>query len=111
MASNGAGIYMWCRSDVVAYSFYATKNLTTAREGWSTTHNQPLLESMRSLCLTINKDAWNRYSDAGTGTTGRHVRLPIQPQTFSRHRYSSVRRQENSSGCEPTMRLFTALVR
>lgn len=55
-----------CRSDAVAYSFYATKNLTTGEGGMVTTHNQSLLESMRSLCLHgINKDAWNRYSERG----------------------------------------------
>ncbi len=53
-------------SDVVAYSFYATKNLTTGEGGMVTTHDQPLLESMRSLCLHgISKDAWNRYGDHG----------------------------------------------
>jgi len=54
------------RSDVVAYSFYATKNLTTGEGGMVTTQSQPLLESMRSLCLHgINKDAWSRYSERG----------------------------------------------
>lgn len=54
------------RSDAVAYSFYATKNLTTGEGGMVTTHDQSLIEAMRTLCLHgINKDAWNRYSDRG----------------------------------------------
>ena len=54
------------RSDVVAYSFYATKNLTTGEGGMVTTHDQSLAEAMRCLCLHgISKDAWNRYAGRG----------------------------------------------
>ena len=54
------------QSDVVAFSFYATKNLTTGEGGMVTAHSAPLLETMRTLCLHgINKDAWNRYADRG----------------------------------------------
>ncbi len=57
---NGTG------SDVVAFSFYATKNLTTGEGGMVTTHRPELDEEMRLLCLHgIGKDAWNRYSDQG----------------------------------------------
>ena len=53
-------------SDVVAFSFYATKNLTTGEGGMVTTHREALLEKMRILCLHgISKDAWNRYSEKG----------------------------------------------
>jgi dTDP-4-amino-4,6-dideoxygalactose transaminase len=53
-------------SDAVAYSFYATKNLTTGEGGMVTTHDQRLEEQMKILCLHgISKDAWNRYSDRG----------------------------------------------
>jgi len=53
-------------SDAVAYSFYATKNLTTGEGGMVTTHQPRLEEEMRILCLHgINRDAWNRYSDRG----------------------------------------------
>ncbi len=53
-------------SDAVAFSFYATKNLTTGEGGMVTTHDQPLAEALRVLCLHgISKDAWNRYSDRG----------------------------------------------
>ena len=53
-------------SDAVAFSFYATKNLTTGEGGMVTTHQEALLERMRVLCLHgISKDAWNRYSEKG----------------------------------------------
>jgi dTDP-4-amino-4,6-dideoxygalactose transaminase len=55
------------RSDAVAFSFYATKNLTTGEGGMVTTHSQQLADRMRLLCLHgINKDAWNRYSEKGS---------------------------------------------
>jgi dTDP-4-amino-4,6-dideoxygalactose transaminase len=54
------------RSDAVAFSFYATKNLTTGEGGMVTTHDQALADKMRRLCLHgISKDAWNRYSETG----------------------------------------------
>jgi len=54
------------RSDVVAFSFYATKNLTTGEGGMVTTHDPELIEKMRILCLHgISKDAWNRYAESG----------------------------------------------
>ena len=53
-------------SDVVAYSFYATKNLTTGEGGMVTTQDQNLADRMRLLCLHgISRDAWNRYSEGG----------------------------------------------
>jgi dTDP-4-amino-4,6-dideoxygalactose transaminase len=55
------------RSDIVAFSFYATKNLTTGEGGMVTTHSQELYEKMRVLCLHgISHDAWNRYSETGS---------------------------------------------
>jgi dTDP-4-amino-4,6-dideoxygalactose transaminase len=54
-------------SDAVAFSFYATKNLTTGEGGMVTTRDSALAESMRTLCLHgISKDAWNRYSGQGS---------------------------------------------
>ncbi len=54
------------QSDAVAFSFYATKNMTTGEGGMVTTHRQDLAERMRLLCLHgIDKTAWNRYSEAG----------------------------------------------
>ena len=63
----GGGVPSEARcSDVVAFSFYATKNLTTGEGGMVTTHRESLLERMRILCLHgISKDAWNRYSEKG----------------------------------------------
>ncbi len=53
-------------SDVVAFSFYATKNLTTGEGGMATTPSESLSARMRSLSLHgMNRDAWNRYSDRG----------------------------------------------
>jgi dTDP-4-amino-4,6-dideoxygalactose transaminase len=54
-------------SDAVAFSFYATKTMTTGEGGMVTTHQERLAETMRVLCLHgISKDAWNRYSDKGS---------------------------------------------
>jgi dTDP-4-amino-4,6-dideoxygalactose transaminase len=54
-------------SDAVAYSFYATKNLTTGEGGMLTTHNDGLWETARILCLHgISRDAWNRYTEHGS---------------------------------------------
>jgi len=54
------------RSTAVAFSFYATKNLTTGEGGMVTTHDSALADKMRILCLHgISKDAWNRYTDKG----------------------------------------------
>ncbi len=53
-------------SDAVAFSFYATKNLTTGEGGMVTTHDAALADAMKVLCLHgISKDAWNRYTDRG----------------------------------------------
>jgi dTDP-4-amino-4,6-dideoxygalactose transaminase len=54
------------QSDVVAYSFYANKNLSTGEGGMVTTNDRALYERMRVLCLHgINKDAWKRFTAAG----------------------------------------------
>jgi len=53
--------------DVTAFSFYATKNLTTAEGGMITTNNQGLAEKMRILSLHgISADAWKRYAAEGS---------------------------------------------
>ena len=57
---SGAG------STAAAFSFYATKNMTTGEGGMVTTNDPALAERMRMLCLHgISKDAWNRYSEKG----------------------------------------------
>jgi dTDP-4-amino-4,6-dideoxygalactose transaminase len=54
-------------SDAVAYSFYATKNLTTGEGGMVTTNREDLHQRIRRLTLHgISKDAYNRYSENGS---------------------------------------------
>ena len=54
-------------SDAVAFSFYATKNLTTGEGGMVTTNSEALSDRMRISCLHgISRDAWNRYAEKGT---------------------------------------------
>jgi dTDP-4-amino-4,6-dideoxygalactose transaminase len=56
-----AGTY----SDAAAYSFYATKNLTSAEGGVLLTNSDTLAERARSLSLHgMNRDAWKRYTNA-----------------------------------------------
>jgi len=53
-------------SDAVAFSFYATKNLTTGEGGMVTTHLAPLAETMRMLALHgVSHQAWDRYTEQG----------------------------------------------
>ena len=53
-------------SEAVAFSFYATKNLSTGEGGMVTTHRAELYERMRILCLHgISQDAWDRYTEKG----------------------------------------------
>ena len=50
-----------------SYSFYATKNLTTAEGGMIVTNNDEFAEKLRILSLHgISKDAWKRYSSEGS---------------------------------------------
>jgi dTDP-4-amino-4,6-dideoxygalactose transaminase len=53
-------------SDAVAFSFYATKNLTTGEGGMITTHRPALARTMRMLSLHgASHDAWDRYTECG----------------------------------------------
>jgi dTDP-4-amino-4,6-dideoxygalactose transaminase len=53
-------------SDAVAFSFYATKNLTTGEGGMLTTHRPELAETARRLSLHgTSHDAWDRYTEHG----------------------------------------------
>lgn len=53
--------------DITCFSFYATKNITTGEGGMATTENDDWAERMRIMRLHgISKDAWKRYSAAGT---------------------------------------------
>ena len=52
--------------DVTCFSFYATKNLTTAEGGMITTKNKALADKIKNLSLHgLSADAWARYSDIG----------------------------------------------
>ena len=49
--------------DMTAYSFYATKNITTAEGGMLTTSDEALAKRARMLSLHgLSADAWSRYS-------------------------------------------------
>jgi dTDP-4-amino-4,6-dideoxygalactose transaminase len=53
-------------SDAVAFSFYATKNLTTGEGGMVTTHRAGLAETIRTLSLHgTSHHAWDRYTEHG----------------------------------------------
>jgi dTDP-4-amino-4,6-dideoxygalactose transaminase len=52
--------------DATAFSFYATKNLTTAEGGMLTTADADLADRARVLALHgMSRDAWNRYGQDG----------------------------------------------
>lgn len=52
--------------DISAFSFYATKNLTTAEGGMVTTDNKKLADKVQVLSLHgMDKKAWKRYLDSG----------------------------------------------
>lgn len=53
--------------DLAAFSFYATKNLTTAEGGMVTTDNDEFADNMRTWRLHgMSKGAWKRYSARGS---------------------------------------------
>ncbi len=54
-------------ADATAFSFYATKNMTTGEGGALATDDAALSERVRSLTLHgMNRDAWNRYDAGGS---------------------------------------------
>lgn len=53
-------------SDAVVFSFYVTKNLTTAEGGLVATCDEEVWKKIKTLALHgISRDAWNRYGTAG----------------------------------------------
>jgi dTDP-4-amino-4,6-dideoxygalactose transaminase len=53
--------------DATAFSFYATKNLTTAEGGMLTTNDADLAQQVRVLALHgMSRDAWKRYTQTGS---------------------------------------------
>jgi dTDP-4-amino-4,6-dideoxygalactose transaminase len=60
------GRFVGTIGDLTAFSFYATKNLTTA-EGGMLTGKPELIEKARALALHgMNRNAWNRYGQGGS---------------------------------------------
>lgn len=54
-------------SDAAAFSFYATKNMTTGEGGALATHDEQLSERVRVLTLHgMTRDAWKRYDVGGS---------------------------------------------
>lgn len=54
-------------SDAAAFSFYATKNITSAEGGMLLTNDDQLAEKVRVLSLHgMDRDAWKRYMKGGT---------------------------------------------
>ncbi|MCC7365402.1 MAG: DegT/DnrJ/EryC1/StrS aminotransferase family protein [Dehalococcoidia bacterium] len=54
-------------SDAAAFSFYATKNMTTGEGGALATDDEALSDRVRRLTLHgMNRDAWNRYDPGGS---------------------------------------------
>jgi dTDP-4-amino-4,6-dideoxygalactose transaminase len=55
------------RTDAAAYSFYATKNVTSAEGGMFLTNDDALMGRVRQLSLHgMDRDAWKRYTSAGS---------------------------------------------
>lgn len=53
--------------DITAFSFYATKPITTAEGGMITTENDEYADRMRIMSLHgISRDAWKRYTAGGS---------------------------------------------
>jgi perosamine synthetase len=61
------GVRVGAISELTAFSFYATKTLTTGEGGMITTDDDELAKRMRIMRLHgIGRDAWKRYSAAGS---------------------------------------------
>ena len=67
IGSEYQGKKIGTHSTAVAFSFYATKNLTTGEGGMIATDDDDLAARMRVLSLHgMSRDAWNRYSETGS---------------------------------------------
>lgn len=61
------GVRVGTLSELTAFSFYATKTLTTGEGGMVTTDNEDLAIRMRMMRLHgIGRDAWRRYAAEGS---------------------------------------------
>lgn len=60
------GHYIGNTNNIVCFSFYATKNLTTAEGGMVLTKNKKQAERIRLLSMHgMSKNSWNRYTKDG----------------------------------------------
>jgi dTDP-4-amino-4,6-dideoxygalactose transaminase len=60
------GLWPGAKSDAAAFSFYATKNVTSAEGGMFVTNRDEVAERVRMLSLHgMNRDAWKRYQQGG----------------------------------------------
>lgn len=67
LESRISGKFLWEFSDFSAYSFYATKNLTTAEGGALYCKDPVKFEYSKLLSLHgMSKNAWNRYQKHGS---------------------------------------------
>jgi len=66
-ASRGRPVGCAALADVTAFSFYATKNLTTGEGGAAVTDDAELAERIQLLSLHgMSRDAWKRYGATGS---------------------------------------------
>lgn len=62
-----AGRWPGSFSDAAAYSFYATKNITSGEGGMLLTNREDIAERVRILSLHgMDRDAWKRYMQGGS---------------------------------------------
>jgi len=63
-AADGRPVAAW--ADLACFSFYATKNVTTAEGGMLVTRDPELAGRVKTLALHgMSHDAWKRFSDEG----------------------------------------------
>jgi perosamine synthetase len=66
LPARDRGRWVGTLGDAAAFSFYATKNITTAEGGMLVVRDADLAEEARILALHgISRDAWKRYTAAG----------------------------------------------
>ena len=66
LPARDRGRWVGTLGDAAAFSFYATKNITTAEGGMLVVRDADLAEQARILALHgISRDAWKRYAAAG----------------------------------------------
>ncbi|MGE5482443.1 MAG: DegT/DnrJ/EryC1/StrS family aminotransferase [Bacteroidota bacterium] len=110
--------------DLTAFSFYATKNLTTA-EGGALTGDPELIDRARILSLHgMSKDAWKRYDKGGSwyyevvfpgfkyNMTDMQASIGLQQirklSRFQERRREVVQRYSSAFGAEPFFEVPTA---